>query len=205
MSSFLPSSWREVVADASAIINLNATNRAGDILGMFPSPPVVTKPVWLELQAGSEQGHLDFQRLEALVLSGSYRIVEVGAGAALYEALIQGNAGETLDDGEAATIAYGVAYRCSALIDDRKARRICAQRFPSTTIVYTVELLLHRAVRDALGENVQADIVMRALQDARMRVPFALIPEVVNLIGEDRASQCPSLRGSARRAVPLPG
>ena len=205
MSNFLPDSWREVVADASAVINLNATDRAADLLRIFPSLPDVTRPVWAELQAGRDQGHLDFQRLEALVLTGSCRIVEVGEGASVYGALMEGGASDTLDDGEAATIAYAAAYGRCALIDDRKARRICTQRFPAITVIYTVELLLHRAARDALGEDGQADALTRALQEARMRVPYERISQVVDLIGEDRAARCPSLPEPLRRPTILSG
>ena len=199
MSRFLPDSWREVVADTSAVINLNATGRAAEILRIFPSLPAVTESVRAELKTAGDRGRHDLERLEALASGGSLRIVNVGAGAAIYQSLIEGSAQETLDDGEAATIAYAAAYGRSAFLDDRKARRICSERFPGTPIIYTLDLLLDRCVRDALGEQGQTDAMFRALQEARMRVPFERVRQVVGLIGEDRAALCPSLPRSFRR------
>ena len=205
MSLHFPDSWREVVADTSAIISLNATDRAIDILGIFPSLPVVTESVSAELEAGSERGYRDFQRLEALVEAGSCRVVSVGVGRGIFDSLTGGSARGTLGDGEAATIAYAAAHGRSALIDDRKARRICAQRFPNITKIYTVELLLHPCVREALGDLGQVDSIVKALQGARMRVPRELVSRVVGLIGEDRAARCSSLPPPVRRTVIGPG
>ena len=84
-------------------------------------------------------------------------------------------------------------------MDDRKARRICKKRFPAVPVVAIVDLLLHSAVRNALGEDGQADAIVAALRGARMSVPMARVAEVVAPIGRERAAQCPSLPASARR------
>lgn len=201
MSRFLPDAWREVVADTSAVINLNATGHATEILEIFPSAPAITISVRAELRAAGDRGRHDFGSLEELAFAGSLRVVGVGAGAAIYQSLIEGKARETLDDGEAATIARAAAYGCSALIDDRKARRICSERFSDIPILYSVDLLLHHCVRNVLGEQGQTEAIFRALRDARMRVPFKRLPEVVALIGKDRAAACPSLPKSVRQVV----
>ena len=201
MSRFLPDAWRDVVADTSAVINLNATGHAAEILGIFPSLPAIPTSVRAELRAAGDRGRQDLASLEELAFAGSLRIVGVGAGAAIYQSLIEGNARETLDDGEAATIARAAAYGGSALIDDRKARRICSERSPDTPTFYSVDLLLHRCVRDVLGEHGQTEAIFRALQEARMRVPFKRLPEVVALIGKDRAAACRSLPSSVRQVI----
>lgn len=201
MSLHFPDSWREVVADTSAIISLNATGRAIDILGIFPSVPLVTESVSVELEAGRERGHRDFQRLEALVRADACRVVSAGAGRGVFDSLIGGSAEGTLGDGEAATIAYASAYGSSVLIDDRKARRICAKRCPSVTRIYTVELLLHPCVRETLGDLAQIDSIVKALEEARMRVPSEFVSRVVGLIGEDRAARCSSLPPRVGRKV----
>lgn len=199
MSHYLPESWREVVVDTSAIINLNATGCAVEIYRIFPTAPAVPEAVRSELRRGGQRAQTDLQHLEALVSAGACTIVEVGAGAEIERSLLEGRAEETLDDGEAATIAYAVVHGRAAILDDRKARRICTQRFPETPVIYTVDLLLHRAVRGLLGESGQANAIVAALQNARMRVPFERVPEVVTLVGRDRAASCPSLPASARR------
>ena len=201
VSHSLPESWREIVADTSAIINLNATGRAEEIFGLLSSPPVVTESVRLELEAGRTRGHQDVVGLEALVRRGACRIVEIGRGAAIQRSLVEGSTKDTLGDGEAATVAYAAAYGQAAMIDDKKARRICAERFPAIPVVSTVELLLHPAVQSALGADGQADAIVAALQHARMSVPRERVADVVAIIGKDRAASCPSLPASARRVA----
>ena len=199
VSHSLPESWRAIVADTSAIINLNATGRAEEIFALLPSPAVVTESVRLELEAGRIRGHRDAVGLEALVRCGACRIVEIGEGASIQRALVEGSTRDTLGDGEAATVAYAAAYGGAALMDDRKARRICNERFPAITVVPTVELLLHPAVKGALGEKGQADVIVAALQRARMSVPMEWVADVVSVVGRDRAASCPSLPASARQ------
>ena len=152
-----------------------------------------------ELQRGGHGAQADLKSLEALVRAGACEIVQVGVGAEIERSLLEGRAEETLDDGEAATIAYAVAHGRAVMLDDRKARRICTQRFPETQMIYTVDLLLHGSVRAVLGEGGQADAIVAALHGARMRVPFERGPQVVGLIGEERAASCPSLPRAFRR------
>ena len=199
MSRCLPERWRRVAADASVIINLNATGHARDILRVFPAAPVVTAEARAELLAGQSKAYTGFADLEALVEAGLYRIAPLPDDAGLFTSLVSGRAADTLGDGEAATIAYAVTHGRAAMIDERKALRICTERFPDLTVVATVDLLLHPAVREALGEAGQADAILGALSGARMRVPSERIPEVVAVIGEERAARCSSLPQSARR------
>ena len=177
-------------------MNVNATGRAEEIFGLFPSPPVVTESVRFELPAGRIRGHQDIVGLEALVRRGACRVVEIGKGAAIQRSLVEGRTKDTLGDGEAATVAYAAAYGQAAMMDDKKARRICEERFPAIPVVSTVELLLHPAVKRALGEDGQADAIVDALRGARMSVPRARVADVVALIGKDRAASCPSLPAS---------
>ena len=96
-----------LVADASVIINLNATGRARDIIQAQPGSLVVTENAFAELSAGAKKGHDDHVQLQALIDIGAVRIVTLGeAGASIYAALVEGSALRTLDDGEAATIGY---------------------------------------------------------------------------------------------------
>lgn len=200
MARSLPEPWLRVVLDASVVINLDATGRAAEILRIFPTPPLVTENARAELQAGAGKAHHDFEKLKQLVRADLCAIVPIGRGLETYGSLIEGPARETLDDGEAATIACAVTNGRAAMIDERKARRICAERFPDLPILATVDLLIHRATRDALGASGQADALFDALRGARMRVPPESLPAVVAIIGEARAALCPSLPASFRRA-----
>jgi hypothetical protein len=86
------------------------------------------------------------------------------------------------------------------MIDERKARNLCADRFPELQVVSTVDLLLHEIVAAALGRQGQIDAVVNALQLARMRVPPDQVNRVVTLIGDQSATSCRSLPRAARAA-----
>lgn len=193
-----------LVADASVIINLNATLRAGEILDTLPNGLLVTKSACDELEAGLRSGHCDAEKLAVLIEQGRVRIANLGAvGQSIFERLIDGPAKETLDDGEAATIAYACEASCVALIDERKARRICAAAFPDLVVASTAELLASAPVRQRLGAAGQVAAVLNALRGGRMRVPAEHVRVIVSLIGEEEASTCVSLPTRVRQTSRL--
>jgi len=115
-----------------------------------------------------------------------------------FETLVVGAASETLDDGEAATIAYAAEVSAVALIDERKAIRLCGARFPDLRLGCTVDLFAHASVQSALGRARLADALYRALIDARMRVLPRHLNGIVELIGDERVAQCVSLPRAVR-------
>ena len=189
-----------VVTDASVLINLNATRTAAAVIGAFPNRFLVTDTVRRELLTGGSRGHGSWEGLEALIHDGSIELVELEPGdGPVYRSLVEGGFKETLDDGEAATIAHAVGRGAVALIDERKARTICADRFPTLRLASSVDVLCHGLVERALGETGQRDAIFRALRDARMQVvPRDRLRDVVERIGADRAARCPSLPRWAR-------
>ena len=190
-----------LVADASVVINLNATGRAHDIITALPMRYAVTENARGELAGGARNGHHDAEKLQTLLDGGFVDLVRLGdTGNSVYEFLVEGSALRTLDDGEAATIGYAYEVGGVAMIDERKARRLCADRFPELQIVSTVDLLLHEIVAGALGRQGQIDAVVNALQLARMRVPRDQLNRIVTLIGDQRAAVCRSLPKVARAA-----
>lgn len=192
-----------LVADSSVVININATGRAADILTAIGHRVVVVDGVMQELEDGRRNGHDDAQTLQDLIRSGLVHTVSLGlVGQGIYRGLIEGSTIDTLDDGEAATIACAIERTSIALIDERKALGLCARKFPTLPIVPTAGLLLCAAVRRALGPAAQADALFAALQNARMRVPPPYLTQVVDLIGEQRALRCASL---PRRSLGLTG
>ena len=133
-----------LVGDTSTIINLIATGSAHAIASALPNPIVVVDVVLRELETGRVRGREACDRLKELVAGGVLEIVELGDHAAPYfEDLVIGPAAATLDDGEAAPIAYAVSHGDTALIDERKATRICAERYPQLRIACTVDVLVH--------------------------------------------------------------
>lgn len=183
-----------LVADTSTVINLIATGSAGDIIAALPNRLVVVDVVPGELEAGRARGREACDRLKELASSGALDIVELGDDALSYfEGLVIGSAIETLDDGEAATIAYALAHAGTALIDERKATRICRERFSGLRLGSTIDVFIHGDVQARIGPTLLADAVFRALSDGKMSVLSHHLAWVVGVIGEERAAQCPSL------------
>ena len=201
--SFLTDPAVPIVADASAVINLNATDCAREIVRALPNRLVVVDVVRGELEEGRRRGRRDADLLNELVSASLVEIVRLSEFAGgWFEGMVIGRATETLDDGEAATIAYAVEHQAVALIDERKATRLCADRFPELRIASTVDLLGHPKLEEILGPQALADAVFNALQQARMRVSIHKTEWVVDLIGRERAAVCNSLPKSARGEWP---
>lgn len=184
----------DLVADASAVINLIASGVAKSIVESLPTRLRVVSVVQSELAGGRNRGRTSYEHLNALVAAGTINIVELEeSGESCFESLVVGTAVDTLDDGEAATISYARATASVALIDERKAWRICASRFPELIVHTTVDLLTSAHVERILGKAGAADAVFNALVTGLMRVPAADYQRVVTTIGSERAKLCKSL------------
>lgn len=191
-----------LVADASAVINLNATMRIREIIGVLPHKIVVTENACAELDRGTSNGHDDASRLKSLIADGLIDRMAIGeAGIGTYESLIDGTTLRTLDDGEAATIACAVEFSGIALLDERKARGLCRSSFPSLEVVSTAELIAHDEITKALGAEMQRDALFSALKNARMRVPPEHLERVKSIIGILAAASCHSLPKASRGSV----
>lgn len=200
--SSLPDLSGGIVIDASTAINLNATGCVDRILRALPCSVLMEQTVMEELETGRIRGREDADLTARLVTAGLIGKVYLSeAGESHFETLVIGAASDTLDDGEAATIAYALDTGATPIIDERKAYRICSERHPSLTLASTVDLLAHPGIAVALGREGLGDALLQALLGARMRVLPHLIEWVVELIGEDAASQCPSLPRRTRRVI----
>jgi predicted nucleic acid-binding protein len=189
-----------VVADTSVVINLNATERAADILRSLPFGVMVTEIVAGEISNDRRTGRHDAELLDALTRAGHVKMVPLDEAALeIFSQLVIGPARETLDDGEASTIAYAAHHGIAPVIDERKGLKICSLRFPSLQPKCTVDLLAEPAVMRALGRRAMGDAIFLALRNARMRVAPSHITWVVEQIGLDRAKICLSLPKAARR------
>lgn len=189
-----------LVVDASVVIGLNASGHARRIIELTGGRVVVPANASIELAIGAQFGHDDGAQLDGLIAAGVVERAAVdGSALAIYEALIDGTYGETLDDGEAATIALAEQYGGVAIIDERKARRICEQHFPRVGRGCTAQWIL---AASALGEDLHVEAMLNALRKGRMRVPLEFLDEVVALIGVAEAATCPSLPRLARRSHP---
>jgi len=190
-----------MVADASVWINLVATGGADWILKAIPCPVAITDVAFDELDRGRLKGRQAADEVTGLVRIGLAQVVRLDpADEALFLSLVRGTASETLDDGEAATLACANRLGACAVIDERKATSLAARRLAHLEVRTTTDLLLRPSVRDVFGEAVLAQAVFAALTGARMRVPERHAEQIVSLLGRERAALCHSL--SARfRAV----
>lgn len=188
-----------VVIDTSAIINLTASGFAVDIANALPNRLVVVDAVPAELELGRRRGRPHADLLEQLVAAGEVEVVSLSeAATVVFESLVIGPAANTLDDGEAATLAYAVDTGALALIDERKAARICAHRFSEIRVGTSGDLFAHHSVLNKLGRDRLSRAVLNALQQARMQVHPIFVEWTIELIGIDQAIQCPSLPSRVR-------
>lgn len=193
-----------IVLDASTAINLNATGVAEPILRALPTRVLITDIATNELIEDQRTRRRDDELISSLAEKELISIVSLSVTQERhFESLVVGTGTDTLDDGEAATISYAAESGSIAVIDERKANRICAVRFPQVRTASTIDLLAHEAVEHSLGSEGLADAVFSALQNARMRVLRHHVDWVVNLIGQNRARNCPSLPRTARIRVSL--
>ena len=159
--SCLDDSSVKLVLDTSTAINLNATGCSALVLGALPFEIILTDVVLGELQDDARNGRRDGELVEELVTAGLCRIANIDeADELLFGELVIGLGTDTLDDGEASTIAYSVNQNAVAVLDERKARRICAERYPSLRIASTVDLLCHGSVANALGKRLNGYFVL---------------------------------------------
>ena len=193
-----------LVLDASVAINLNATGKCAPILDAIPNPIVILDVVLGELEVGRIKGRTDADMVEALIKSGRAQTAPLSPECeGNFLALVCGRGSATLDDGEAATIAWAVAHGGIPIIDERKGLAICQERFPSVQTGTTVDVLSHADVVAAFGRDELADAIFNALTLARMRVHDRHIPWVVEQIGSSRAPLCHSLPLSVRTGCSL--
>ena len=182
-----------LVADASVWINLAATGGAHRILQALPRPLAITDVALGELERGRPKGRRAADEVAALLHMGLMQVVPLAAeDEVLFLSLVAGPASETLDDGEAATLACAARLGAGAVIDERKATSLAARRLAALNVCCTCDLLLGPDVRAAFGSTELADAVFAALTDARMRVPDGHATAIVDLIG-DRATSCLSI------------
>jgi len=196
----LPDKPSLLTADTSVVININATGCAETLLKALPHRVVVVDVVVDEIKGGLRKGRQDAAKLAQLIDSGLIEVVALGPqGLIHFESLVIGASGGTLDDGEAATIAYAADVGAHALIEERKARRLAADQYAAVSLGCTVDLLKHANVARALGMSGIADALHHALIGARMRVLPHHIPWVVGVIGDERVVACPCLPEVVRK------
>ncbi len=199
---FSPNPDTPLTLDSSVVINLNASGQGRAVLSAFNNSVVVVDTVEAEIGRGNRQKRQDKAALDALIADGTIAIVSLDDDALqIFESLVIGPAISTLDDGEAATIAYAVRTGSIAVVDERKATALSRGRFRELTTISTVDLFVSDLVRLHLGDELRREAIFNALLHGRMQVPKQHLDWVVETIGPERALQCLSLPSFVRTAT----
>lgn len=199
-SNYLTDQGSVLVLDASVVINLLVTGQSDAILKSLNVPLLVTDSVVREIEQGAAAGRPEFGLLTKAINDQILRLETIdGPALATFFGLVSGDASNSLGDGEAATLALADGFGFIAAIDEKKATRIAAERFPALKLVTTIDILAHERVQAALGAGKLADAMFDALRFARMQVRDCQFDWVSSLIGSEKVDACPSLRRHVRR------
>lgn len=198
------SSWLDqvtsLVCDASVWINLVATGRIETLLRSLPVDLVITTTALAELENGRAKGRQAAAEVESLIGTRLIREVSLGSSdEATFLGLVAGPSRLTLDDGEAATIAYALGAGAGALIDERKATKLCADRYSELTVMSTTDLLFADPIVSSIQSSDLCECLFLALTVARMRVPERHLARVAEVLGPARCRQCRSLPAAYRQ------
>ena len=203
-------SWLEdapsLVGDASVWINLVATGHAEELLRLSTAKHLITTAARTELESGRAKGRQAAEAVAELIALGLINEVALtNNDEAVFIDLVAGPTGSTLDDGEAATIAFAIASTSVALIDERKATALCNDRYPALLVMSTTDFLLAPPIVSGLQEEGISECFFRALTVARMRVPDRHLVRVCELLGSERRQMCRSLPAALRQGTEVSG
>ena len=167
----LPLPRAGAVFDTSVWINLLATERAQAILDLLGADGHLPSQVLRELRRHPITGRpLDFNAHPVAALRGVNAARLGGNEADLFVELVAAPQGSALGDGEAAAIAVAVHRNAVLAIDERKARRILAQRFPQVPLIRSCDLLQSTILAEGLGSEIANECFEKALKHGRMHI-----------------------------------
>jgi predicted nucleic acid-binding protein len=193
-----------LVMDASAIINFLGSGMPEVLLRNLGLPVLVAGQAFGEVRRHPIPGEPIVPAMAELTAGGFIQEVKLGPmGYGIFLELVANDLSGGLDDGEAATIAAALEHPEEAIIvvDEKKAARTVAMRWPERRCVDTMTVFAQTRVRGEISEAVFADAMFSALRHARMRVPEDGLDWIISLIGNERGLQCPSLGPSLRRRL----
>lgn len=173
--------------DTSVVINLVASRRIEDLRRALNRPFVVEEAVMGEMKRDPRDGSdgtLLMRKLTGDLVLKLTRLDD--AQGEHFLRLVGALVPDDLGDGEAATIASALENG-SAVIDERKARRIIARDFPALQTFCSLDLLCSEQAYLAMGTDGVHGAVTCALRDGRMRIPPEWRAFVANLTPESNA------------------
>ena len=159
------------VFDACSLLNLVASRRFIDIAEGASAKFVVVELAANEVLyvrrggEGADANEREPVDLRAFERDGYLSIVRLDAPE---EIATYVDFATEMDDGEAASCAIAVHRNGTLVTDDRKARRIVGERFPTTSLLTTSELI--KAWAD--GNDLDDGVLARVLLDVEERASF---------------------------------
>lgn len=157
------------VLDTSVWINLLATEKANRIIEALGKaivlPPQVLRELRYDPVSNRPFDNLDHPALKIPLVK---RSALVGDEIALFLDLVAASRPNGLGDGEAASIAIAVHRRAVIAVDETKARRIISERFPTLSIVRSVDILNDESIIRALGVAEAQECFAKACRFGRM-------------------------------------
>lgn len=199
-SSCLADDLSPLILDTSVLINLHASTYGARIFTALPNQAAVSRIVSDELEHETSVVNGDRRFIDGLISDHKMQILEMTDDEyAIFEQLVSGS--DSLDDGEAATIAIASCRGYLPVIDERKGRQRSQRLIPNKEPAWSIDLFLHPCVITALEGAAAAEAIYLALCDGRMRIHEDCVDEVVGLIGANRALDCRSLPGYKARAA----
>ena len=186
------------VPDTSVLINLHACSFGEQVLRAIPNDIVLPETVVAELNHETSHANGENGFIQRLILENVVKVVQMNdAAARLFETMIRSPG--SLDDGEAATIAVAVSQGFRPVVDERKGRARAQDLMNGQAPAWSLDLLVHPAVKSALVGDGYVEAVYLALREGRMRIDEERCEAVVQLIGIERAIKCSSLPGFKKR------
>ncbi len=192
--SSLSDTLTPLVPDTSVLINLHACTFGEQVLRAIPNEIVLPETVVAELNHETSHASGENGFVQRLISKNVVKVVQMDdAAVRLFEAMIRSP--NSLDDGEAATIAVAVSQGFLPVVDERKGRAQAQGLMNGKAPAWSLDLLVHPAVQSGLGGDRYVEAVYLALRDGRMRIDEERCDAVVQLVGIERAKDCTSLPG----------
>jgi hypothetical protein len=184
----------KLVLDASVLINILGTGSPDAVLRAMNRTVLVDEVALREVTIDPCTGKSAADLLVRLQTSSLIEVVSMDDDAYnLFIGLTGAEPPDDLDDGEAATLAQAAHKGYVAVIDEKKATRIAGVHFPKVVLLNSLDLLAAPELLQQSGRDGLAEIVYLALRNARMRVPSCQRAWIMNLLGDGRSQECPSL------------
>lgn len=163
---------QQLVLDASAMLNILGSEAAADVLNGIGLPCIIESKVLHELTRHPVKGVAAKGSVVELCSRCDLQLVTmVDAEYSIFLSLVQEEAGRRLDDGESACLAVASQRALALVLDDNKARRVCANTFPEIPVVSSLRLFISVAKRNNWSISRLQAIVNAARTNARMDVP----------------------------------